>query len=512
MCTLPGLPMFAHGQIEGYKEKYGMEYQRAYYDEKPIDWLVERHKREIFPLLRKRYIFSEVKNYWIYDFIDEHGNVNENVFVYSNSFNDETGLVIFNNSFSTTNGHFYYSRQKLNGNSSNGATLTNINIGECLNIKNSDFHFYIFKDITTGLEYLLNGSETNNQGLKLHLAGYEFRVFLKTKEIFDPTGNAYKLYSENYGKGISNVELGLEKLKLKSLHDAFVNLHGEEFVNSLNKLINAKKISQNELTIFQKNYLDNYHNLIEELIKRGELGNKKKIKKLNLKEFVHLLNGLSNSLVKGKTSTDLKLKEILFAQNSTKWLVILLSGTVSELYEQIREQKNENKSLTDLMLTIPIESILSNYFSDDKIAYIIILINILLYLEEEELNIKEVPDEFLKLRSPKKIFEFVNLNFNSELKNIIELDLVKNLIQVNNFEGINYFSKEKFEELIDYLTTFFISGYALAISNTKISRIKKTNNILRFARKVLSLNQYLKKEAADSKYQYDVLVEKFTID
>ncbi len=30
MVTLPGLPMFGHGQIEGFSEKYGMEYKRAY--------------------------------------------------------------------------------------------------------------------------------------------------------------------------------------------------------------------------------------------------------------------------------------------------------------------------------------------------------------------------------------------------------------------------------------------------------------------------------------------------
>ncbi|MCX5802076.1 MAG: alpha-amylase family glycosyl hydrolase, partial [Proteobacteria bacterium] len=35
MVTMPGLPMFGHGQIEGFEEKYGMEYRRAYKDEKP---------------------------------------------------------------------------------------------------------------------------------------------------------------------------------------------------------------------------------------------------------------------------------------------------------------------------------------------------------------------------------------------------------------------------------------------------------------------------------------------
>ena len=33
MSTLPGLPMFGHGQIEGFTEKYGMEYRWPRYDE-----------------------------------------------------------------------------------------------------------------------------------------------------------------------------------------------------------------------------------------------------------------------------------------------------------------------------------------------------------------------------------------------------------------------------------------------------------------------------------------------
>ena len=35
MATLPGLPMFGHGQIEGYTEKYGMEYRWPRYQENP---------------------------------------------------------------------------------------------------------------------------------------------------------------------------------------------------------------------------------------------------------------------------------------------------------------------------------------------------------------------------------------------------------------------------------------------------------------------------------------------
>ena len=33
MATMPGLPMFAHGQVEGFREKYGMEFRRSYWNE-----------------------------------------------------------------------------------------------------------------------------------------------------------------------------------------------------------------------------------------------------------------------------------------------------------------------------------------------------------------------------------------------------------------------------------------------------------------------------------------------
>ncbi len=49
MATMPGLPMFGHGQIEGLTERYGHEYQRAYYDERPDEDLVRRHEREDLP-------------------------------------------------------------------------------------------------------------------------------------------------------------------------------------------------------------------------------------------------------------------------------------------------------------------------------------------------------------------------------------------------------------------------------------------------------------------------------
>jgi hypothetical protein len=63
LSTMPGLPMFGHGQVEGYSEKYGMEYYRPYWDETPDQGLVDHHASTIFPLLHRRKVFAEVENF-----------------------------------------------------------------------------------------------------------------------------------------------------------------------------------------------------------------------------------------------------------------------------------------------------------------------------------------------------------------------------------------------------------------------------------------------------------------
>ena len=104
MATMPGLPMFGHGQVEGYAEHYGMEYRRAYFDEAPDAELVARHEREIFPLLHRRWLFAEVENFALYDFYLADGSVNEDVFAYSNRRDGQRVLVLYNNRYVETSG------------------------------------------------------------------------------------------------------------------------------------------------------------------------------------------------------------------------------------------------------------------------------------------------------------------------------------------------------------------------------------------------------------------------
>ena len=69
------LVSFGHGQVEGFTEKYGMEYRRAYHDEQVDGWLVDRHARELFPLLHRREQFAEVADFTLYDFEADGGEI-----------------------------------------------------------------------------------------------------------------------------------------------------------------------------------------------------------------------------------------------------------------------------------------------------------------------------------------------------------------------------------------------------------------------------------------------------
>ncbi len=104
MSTMPGLPMFAHGQIEGFTERYGMEYNRAKWNEFPDEELIKRHQNEIFPLLKRRAIFSDAEKFLLYNFVTESGSVNDNVFAYSNEKYGQKSLVLYHNKFETASG------------------------------------------------------------------------------------------------------------------------------------------------------------------------------------------------------------------------------------------------------------------------------------------------------------------------------------------------------------------------------------------------------------------------
>ena len=204
LVTLPGLPMIGHGQVEGYREKYGMEYRRAYWDEQPDMDLVERHEREIFPLMQRRHIFADVRSFLLYDLSDGDGHVNEDVFAYSNaSQTGERGLVVYNNKYADARGWIRTSTARLIETESDGPRLAQKTVGEALDMHGDDGRFCILRDHVAGLEYLRSSRELCDQGLYVELGAFKYVVYLDIREVADDAERHYaQLAAKLAGGGV----------------------------------------------------------------------------------------------------------------------------------------------------------------------------------------------------------------------------------------------------------------------------------------------------------------------
>jgi len=226
LATLPGLPMIGHGQIEGFTEKYGMEYRRAYYDESPRDGLVDRHRREIFPLFRKRALFAEAARFLLYDFFTPDGPVDENVFAYSNGTDGDRALVVFHNTYAETRGWIRtsaaFARKTGAGDEK---VLVQKTLAEGLNLPDDPAAWVVFKDMVTGLEYIRNARTLARKGFYLELAAYKYAVFTDFRVVRDDERRLYsRIAVELSGGGVVGLEQAAIDFWLRPVQAAFREL------------------------------------------------------------------------------------------------------------------------------------------------------------------------------------------------------------------------------------------------------------------------------------------------
>ena len=239
LATMPGLPMFGHGQIEGYTEKYGMEYRRAYWDESPDRHLVERHEHEIFPLLHQRYLFSGVEGFLLYDFFTPGGRVNEDVFAYSNRVSDQRALVLYHNRYAETRGWVRSSVAFAVQTDDGEKRLVQRSLGEGLALRDEDETFTIFRDHVNGLEYIRSNREIHAKGLYAELSAYQCQVFLGFRQVRDTEWHQYaQLTSYLDGRGVPSIDEALREVLLQPIHQPF-----RELINSttIRRLMEAQR-------------------------------------------------------------------------------------------------------------------------------------------------------------------------------------------------------------------------------------------------------------------------------
>lgn len=237
MVTMPGLPMFGHGQIEGFEEKYGMEYMRAYRDESPDGYLIERHNREIFPLLHKRYLFSGVEDFLFYD-VWNGNTVNENVFAYSNKCGNEYSVVFYNNKYERASGWIKQSCEYAvkTGSGENDKKLVSRSISEGLGLWGEDDFYMIFREQRSNLWYIRKSKDICEQGMFIALNGFECQVFLDIRQEKDTDGSLGEICAFLNGSGTPDLRIAWQELHYKKLYEAFSLIFTKEFEDAVHSL------------------------------------------------------------------------------------------------------------------------------------------------------------------------------------------------------------------------------------------------------------------------------------
>lgn len=225
MVTLPGLPMFAHAQIEGFEEKYGMEYRRAYWDESPDEALMERHKRQIFPLMKKRYLYAGASNFRLFPFMNSAGHRVHSVFAYTNHSGTERSLILVNNAYASQTG-WVKTAVPFNSNpTGDQPKLVTEDLIQGLSFDVDDSYYIIFQEQGSGLWFIRTVREIREQGLYLELSGYESQIYLGFQLVSGTESNPWwNIHQELDGAGIADFAPMFRKIELEPVHHLFARL------------------------------------------------------------------------------------------------------------------------------------------------------------------------------------------------------------------------------------------------------------------------------------------------
>jgi glycosidase len=226
LATLPGLPMLGHGQIEGFGEKYGMEFQRARLDEAPNEGLVARFEAEIAPLLHERRRYAGAADFRLYDVAAESGTVADDVYAYSNGRGADRSLVVYHNKFGTAAGWIRESIPFAVKTADGERTAATSTIAEMLEVGGgSPTSFLAFREARSGLEFLRSTAEIRDRGMFFELEAYRCLVFGGFRELDDSTDAPWsRLATSLGGGGVRSLDAALAELRLSPVHTALAAL------------------------------------------------------------------------------------------------------------------------------------------------------------------------------------------------------------------------------------------------------------------------------------------------
>jgi hypothetical protein len=192
-----------------------MEFKSPRRDESPNQELVRRHEQQLFPLLRRRGVFAEVENFLLYDFETDDGSVDENVFAYSNEADGERSLVVYHNRYAETRGWLRRSTAVARRTASGDRELRRYTLAEGLGVSANPDSWLVLRDSVSGLEYLRSSRDLRDNGLYVELDAYRLHCFVRLRRLAEDSEHPWgKLASDLAGAGVPSVDEAMAVLRM----------------------------------------------------------------------------------------------------------------------------------------------------------------------------------------------------------------------------------------------------------------------------------------------------------
>ena len=226
--------MFGHGQIEGFTERYGMEFKQARWTSTPTSDLVARHQREIAPLLKNRHIFAESTAL-------HSSTTSGTATARSTKTSSPTPtapatsapLILYNNSYQSTHGTIHVSVGFLEKST---GSLQQKSLAFGLDLPNDDA-VIAYTDTVVGLQYLRYARDLRDSGITVGLRGYQHIALLNWRELRSTASQPWdRLCNTLNGSGVYSIDEALSKLQIQPLLEELRRAVSPENIAVISKL------------------------------------------------------------------------------------------------------------------------------------------------------------------------------------------------------------------------------------------------------------------------------------
>ncbi|HPA57409.1 MAG TPA: hypothetical protein PLT70_08275, partial [bacterium] len=335
-------------------------------------------------------------------------------------------------------------------------TLARKELHEALGICVRENKYIKFRDLITGLEYLLSCKGICDDGFFIKLNAYKYYVFSDFTEVTDSALEPWgELSAKLQGSGVEDLEFELDRIRFRSIHDLFRDFVNQEtFEKFVEERLSVKKKSP--VSRFYKGLMDKYQKFINELSRfEGVEHINRDIAGLFVNDLTTVID-----LPKYKLrDLDIEADDYLHRNLSEDkyYLYMVLGFVTGARLSMIQKEKNDAEKSWELFIKYRLNLIFMELFESTGLSShhamrIVRHIRAFIYYQNWW---RQYEPEVLPLKLMEDVFRDDNM---------------KSILQINEYEGEIWFNKESFEDFTAGL--FVISVLEILRSIEKVSERK----------------------------------------